>query len=360
MRVVFYKSVAAAVLLASLGVGWLWMGYQAFLRTPLNVPEQGAHFVVKAGATVTRIAEELEREGVLANPRYFIWMARWHGSADRIKTGEYLLRRGMTPGELLDDLVAGKVIQYSLTLVEGWTFRQVMDAVESNEFLDHSLQGLDDDAVMVRLGHPGEHPEGRFFPDTYHFPRGTTDVDFLKRAYRAMAEHLAREWEAREIGLPIKTPYQALILASIIEKETALPSERREIAGVFVRRLQKGMRLQTDPTVIYGLGSRFDGNLRRRDLETDTPYNTYRHRGLPPTPIAMPGLASLHAALHPDEGDALYFVARGDGSHQFSSTLEQHNRAVIKYQLGGHPHSFSSYNGDTPATSGAEAGRAAQ
>ena len=244
------------------------------------------------------------------------------------------MAEGLTPAALLDLLVSGKVIEYSLTLVEGWTFAQVLEATRSHPVL---VQSLAPDAgpgdVMTALGHPGEHPEGRYFPDTYQFPRGTTDLQVLARSYDRMAEVLAREWDARAEGLPITDPYEALTLASIVEKETGRAEERPAIAGVFVRRLEKGMLLQTDPTVIYGLGDAFDGNLRRRDLERDTPYNTYTRAGLTPTPICMPGRDAIHAVLHPADGDALYFVATGDGGHHFSATLSEHNRAVRRYQL---------------------------
>ncbi len=345
MRSILFKAVALLILAASLVGGWLMMDYRAFLHTPLAVEEGGARFVVKPGTNLSAVAHGLARQGLLDRPRYFVLHARLEGVADSIQAGEYAIAPGTTPSALLQDMVAGRVIQYSLTLVEGWTFRQVMDAVRNDPYLTHTLNGLDDAALMARLGHPDLHPEGRFFPDTYRFPRGTTDVAFLQRAFDAMHAHLAQEWAQRDEGLPLKTPYEALILASIVEKETALPRERRAIAGVFVRRLQKGMRLQTDPTVIYGLGAAFDGNLHRRDLRRDDPYNTYRHRGLPPTPIAMPGLDSLHAALHPAPGDALYFVSKGDGSHAFSATLEEHNRAVVKYQLNGRARPFSSSSG---------------
>jgi len=215
---------------------------------------------------------------------------------------------------------------------------QLLAALRQQDVIVQTLNGLDDDQIMSRLGYAGQQPEGLFMPDTYHFPRGTTDVAFLQRAYQALAARLAEEWERRDPALPYQTSYQALIMASIVEKETAIPEERPEIAGVFVRRLARGMRLQTDPTVIYGLGSRFDGNLRRRDLITDSPYNTYMHAGLPPTPIALPGLASIRAALHPAPGDAIYFVSRGDGSHEFSASLEAHNKAVRRYQIDIHRH----------------------
>jgi UPF0755 protein len=225
------------------------------------------------------------------------------------------------------------VISYSFTLVEGWTFQQVLEAVREQEALQGTFENLTAEAIMERLGHPGEHPEGRFLADTYHFPRGTTDLALLQRAYGAMQEFLQQEWDRRAADLPFKTPYEALILASIVEKETAVAEERPQIAGVFIRRLRKGMKLQTDPTVIYGMGERFDGNIRRRDLSENTPYNTYVHRGLTPTPISMPGRDAIRAVLHPADGKSLYFVAKGDGSHYFSATLQEHNKAVRKYQL---------------------------
>ena len=261
---------------------------------------------------------------------------------NKIKTGEYLFEQGTTPDQLLKQIVKGATIQYSATIVEGLNFREMMEALQQNEHLEHILKGQKPAAIMALIGKPGEHPEGRFLSDTYYFPRGTTDVEFLKRAYNAMEDLLNEEWSKRDPEVPLKSAYEALILASIIEKETAVPSERSAISGVFVRRLNKRMRLQTDPTVIYGIGPKFDGNLRRRDLLNDTPYNTYRRRGLPPTPIAMPGVDAIKAALHPADGDTLYFVARGDGSHEFSATLEQHNKAVIKYQLKGRKRAFSS------------------
>ncbi len=233
---------------------------------------------------------------------------------------------------MLDRIVAGRVIQYPLTIVEGWTFRQLRQALAAHPQLTQTLAGLSDAEIMARLGRPGAHPEGWFLPDTYHFPKGFTDEAFLRRALTAMEQRLTQVWERRAPDTPLNDPYQALVLASIIEKETGVAAERAEIAGVFARRLRLGMRLQTDPTVIYGLGEAFDGNLRRRDLEADTPYNTYTRPGLPPTPIALPGLAALEAAAQPAAGDALYFVADGQGGHVFSRTLEEHHRAVRRYQ----------------------------
>lgn len=322
------------VVLAGLaGGGWLRMEYRAFVENPVNLPNGRTYYTIPSGASPRWIAQDLAQRGVLPHPSHLVWYARWSGKGPNIKAGEYELVPGTTAPQLLDQFVAGKVVQHSLMLVEGWTFPQVLDAIDRYEALDHRLTGLPDGEIMARIGHPGEHPEGRFLPDTYRFPRGTTDIAFLQRAYIAMQRYLEKEWDGRADGLPFASPYEALILASIVEKETAVPAERFEIAGVFVRRLRLGMRLQTDPTVIYGMGAGFDGNLRRQDLVRDTPYNTYARSGLPPTPIAMPGAASIHAVLHPADGTALYFVARGDGSHHFSSTLEEHNGAVAKYQL---------------------------
>lgn len=329
-----FRLLGALLLLLSLVGGWFGFGYQSFVSAPLLVAEEGALIEVRPGASLTAVARQLESEGYISSARYFVWMARLSDTAHQIRAGEYRIDRSMTARQLLQAMVEGRVQLYALTLVEGWNFRQVMDAVRTSPYLMQTLAGLTDGEVMERLGYADEHPEGRFFPDTYHFPRGLSDVEFLRRAYRQMSDVLAYEWERRSEGLPLRTPDEALVLASIIEKETAVPSERGAIAGVFVRRLQKRMRLQTDPTVIYGMGLDFDGNLRRRDLVTDTPYNTYTRHGLPPTPIAMPGRDSIHAALHPAPGEALYFVARGDGSHHFSATLEEHNRAVRYYQLG--------------------------
>jgi UPF0755 protein len=319
---------------ATAAAAWLWHDYQGFLRTPLNLPPAGIEYSVARGTTLRDIATELAGRGLIREALYLRLLGRDRGDASRIKAGEYALSEGLTPAMLLDLLVSGQVIEYSLTLVEGWTFEQVLETLRSHPVI---VQTIDADAgpeaVMAAIGRPGEHPEGRFFPDTYLFPRGTTDVQVLGRAYEQMKHVLAEEWEARIDGLPIKTPYEALILASIVEKETGMAEERPAIAGVFIRRLHKGMLLQTDPTVIYGLGDTFDGNLRRRDLARDTAYNTYTRAGLTPTPICMPGREAIRAVLHPEDGDALYFVARGDGAHHFSSTLNEHNRAVRRYQL---------------------------
>jgi UPF0755 protein len=329
-----FKLLGALVLLGSLVAGWLLMSYQQFVDSPMTLAGGAtASLQVNPGSSVTAVARDLQRQGLIAEGRYFVWMTRLHGKAGRIQAGEYQIEAGMTPSQLLAKMVTGRVRQHSITLLEGWNFRQMMAEIAANPYLRHQLKGLTAEEIMARLGHEGEHPEGRFFPDTYHFPRGLTDVEFLQRAYRAMAQRLEQEWPMREAGLPLQGPYEALILASIVEKETGAPGERAEIAGVFIRRLHKGMRLQTDPTVIYGMGLDYDGNIRADDLKKDTPYNTYTRKGLPPTPIAMPSGEALHAVLHPDKGESLYFVSRGDGSHHFSASYEEHDCAVKKYQL---------------------------
>ncbi|HEX4872742.1 MAG TPA: endolytic transglycosylase MltG [Nevskiaceae bacterium] len=261
--------------------------------------------------------------------------ARYDGRASRVQAGEYQLSPGLTGEALIEQLVAGRVIQYSLQIIEGSTAAQMLAQVRAHPQLRQTLPAaLDGPELMQAIGSPIGHPEGQFFPDTYHFPGGTTDVAFLARAHQALRRQLDQAWARRQPALPYADAEQALVMASIVEKETGLASERATIAGVFVRRLRLGMLLQTDPTVIYGLGERFDGDLRRRDLLADTPYNTYTRRGLPPTPICLPGAAALQAAVQPADGESLYFVSRGDGSHVFSATLEEHNAAVRRYQLG--------------------------
>ncbi len=322
-----------SIFVASILVAWGWMEYDEFINTPLALPEEGMTYELKPGATIRSVAQELSDEEVLRKPVLLRLLARWSGQASRLKAGEYHLPSGITPPQLLEILTSARVVQHALTIIEGWTFKQLMAAVRRDEALTQTLQDTPDDQIMSRLGFETIHPEGRFYPDTYHFPRATTDVEFLQRAYRRMEQFLLEAWEQRDKDLPLNTPEEALILASIIEKETGIPEERSKIAGVFVRRLKKGMRLQTDPTVIYGMGEAYDGNIRRRDLAADTPYNTYVHAGLTPTPIAMPSGAAIEAALHPEPGKALYFVATGDGGHHFSATLEEHNDAVRRYQL---------------------------
>lgn len=329
----FGLSLLALTLVVGVTAFWFYQDYQRFLDTPLTPPEAEWRYTVQRGASVDRIAEELYREGVLSEPLYWRLHARLSGDARRIQAGEYRIGNTMTPLRLLDDMVAGRVAQYSLTVVEGWTFRQLLDALHAHPALTRTLEGLSDEDIMARLERPGEPPEGWFLPETYHFPRGTTDLAFLRRAHQAMRQALEAVWAERQAGLPFDEPYAALILASIIEKETGVASERREVAGVFVRRLRRGMLLQTDPTVIYGLGGAdFEGPLLRVHLRQDHPHNTYTRPGLPPTPIALPGRAALAAAVDPAPGDTLYFVADGEGGHVFSRTLEEHNRAVRAYR----------------------------
>lgn len=327
-----FRLLGLLVLGASFVVAWLIMDFQTFRDNPLRLPEEGGALIVEPGTHLKRIAGDLHRQGVVDKPLYLVLLGRYLGLDARIKAGEFRLAAGTTPAQLLEQLSSGQVLQHTLTLIEGETFRDMMRRVAANEVLRHTLEDTGTETVMNALGHPGDNPEGRFLPETYAFPRGTTDIEFLQRVWQAMEMYLQQAWDGRSENLPLKSPYEALILASIVEKETGVAGERAQIAGVFVRRLQKGMKLQTDPTVIYGMGESYDGDIRFRDLRTDTPYNTYTRFGLPPTPIAMPGKDAIHAALHPADGEALYFVARGDGSHQFSSTLAEHNRAVDQYQ----------------------------
>ncbi|MBK1645304.1 aminodeoxychorismate lyase [Thiocapsa imhoffii] len=312
----------------------LWLDYATFRDEPVMLPEPSMIFEIPRGTSLRTVARRLSEEGILKHPYYFIALAYERGEQSRIKAGEFELVAGMTPADVLARITSGQVVQYGVTLVEGWTFRQALAAIEEQPRFVGSLVDRSDADLMAELGHPGEHPEGRLFPDTYVFPRQTPRFQVLRRAFERMEQVLAEEWAGRQDDLPIKTPYEALILASIIEKETGAPHERAEIAGVFVRRLRQGMRLQTDPTVIYGMGDRYEGRIRRADLREATPYNTYVISGLPPTPIALPGRAAIHAALNPEDGTTLYFVSRGDGTHVFSETLAEHNRAVRRYILG--------------------------
>ena len=302
-------------------------------QQPLAVPEDGLVLAVAQGESLRAVANRLHGEGVLAHPNLLIAYGRWTGIDQQIKHGEYLLVDPLDAKMLLELLRSGKVIQYQVTIPEGVTLAQTLDILAAQTDLEHVLEGPADERIQALIA-PFTHPEGLFFPDTYHYARNTTDLDLLRRANQKMLSVLDEEWQGRAEELPYETPYQALIMASIIERETGLPEEREEIAGVFVRRISRGMRLQTDPTVIYGIGPEFDGNLRRAHLkDEDNAYNTYRIDGLPPTPIALPGRAAIHAALHPAEGTTLFFVARGDGGHVFSTTLREHEAAVRKYQL---------------------------
>ena len=313
-----------------------WQDWSRFRDAPLAIPAEGITLDIPRGTGFKRIVAMLQERQLSAAPAiYWRGLAERMGVTGRLHAGEYVLAQGLTPQRLLDMLARGEVRQHHFTLVEGWTFRQLREALDRTDGLLHATQGLDDAAVMQRIGHPEEHPEGRFLPETYAFIKGDSDLDILRHAWQAMDQFLDTAWPQRDADLPLETPQQALVLASIVEKETGRADERPRIAGVFVRRLKIGMPLATDPTIIYGLGDAFDGNLRRRDLREDGPYNTYLRAGLPPTPIAMPGRAAITAALHPAEGRELYFVARGDGSggHVFSASLTEHNRAVACHQL---------------------------
>tara|TARA_R110002072_G_scaffold121598_3_gene255508 strand:+ start:9992 stop:11023 length:1032 start_codon:yes stop_codon:yes gene_type:complete len=300
---------------------------------PLQIPEAGFTLVVGEGDSLSKAVDTLHSAGVLAYPRLVILYGRWTGLDQQIKRGEYLLPQNSTARSVLSMLHRGDVVQYQVTLPEGITLAAALDILAGQEQLQSELSSPDDPKILEMI-RPETHPEGLFFPDTYRYARGDSDTSILQRAHTAMLSVLEEEWQQREPSVVYESPYEALIMASIIERETGLPEEREQISGVFSRRLAKGMLLQTDPTVIYGLGSEFDGNLRRSHLkEEENLYNTYRIPGLPPTPIALPGRAAIRAALNPDTGTALYFVARGDGGHVFSDTLNEHNRAVREYQL---------------------------
>lgn len=344
MRTRRIRPAIGLLVLSAMAAVYLFWSWNHSLQPGIEI------YAVKPGMTLRAFARELSSRGVLPESHSFVWLAYLTGHQRDLKSGEYRFRNGMTARELLEQIVAGRVVEYPVVLVEGWTFRQFLDAIGEAPKLTHTLTGLSPRAIMERLGHKGEHPEGRFFPDTYYYSSGQTELVILANAYDKMQKLLQQEWEKRDNNLPFKDPYEALILASIVEKETGRADERRLIAGAFVNRLRHGMRLQTDPTVIYGMGESFDGNLRLKDLRRDTPYNTYTRTGLPPTPVAMPGKESLQAVMHPVINGALYFVSRGDGSHEFSATLEEHNKAVIKYQMKGKPRTSAASDKTSTAT----------
>ena len=321
-------------LLATGAAGGFWLSHtqRDAMERPLRTGAETFVYTVPRGATISHVARDLREAGLIESALRLELQARWNGAASRIKAGEYALEPGLTPAGLLDLLVAGTVIQHPFTIVEGWTFRELRRRIAESEVLVHTLEGLSGEEVMARLGLAGTHPEGRFFPETYHFPAGTRDVRLLRRAFDAMSAYLESAWARRAADLPLSSPDEVLVLASIVEKETGAAEERARIAGVFMSRLRRGMRLETDPTVIYGLGDEFDGDLRRADLRRDTPYNTYTRKGLPPTPIALAGAAAIDAVVAPTEDGSLYFVAKGDGRHVFSTTYDAHREAVRRYQ----------------------------
>jgi UPF0755 protein len=331
----WHKRKATRYVGAALALFLLACGTYVYWFTVARLEPEARIYVVAPGTSLKGFTRQLYREGLLPDSRTLVWVAYFKGHSRDLKAGEYRFRKGITALELLDQVMAGRVVEYPLTIVEGWSFKQVLEALAAAPKLTHGLQGLKAGQIMAMLGYPSLHPEGRFYPDTYYYSAGMSDLLILQRAFQKMETVLDEEWANRDRDLAVKTRDEALILASIVEKETGKPAERPQIAGVFLRRLRMGMKLQTDPTVIYGLGDRYHGNLTLAHLRQYTPYNTYVIKGLPPTPIAMVGRAAIDAVLHPDNTSALYFVSRGDGSHEFSETLVQHNQAVVKYQLKG-------------------------
>lgn len=330
-----WRGLVLLVLLAVAGaLVWAWSDFSRFSVAPLHVSGQGERVEIARGTGFKQIIAQLRERGLTrASPLYWRALAEQMGVAGRMHAGEYAIDPGMTPRTLLANLASGHVLQRDFTIVDGWTFAELRAALDKADKLRHDTRDMDNAAIMQKLGAPGEAAEGRFLPETYAYVNGDSDLDILKRAYVDMHKTLDALWPQRDKDLPLATPYDALILASIVEKETGRADERKRIAGVFVRRLQLHMLLQTDPSVIYGMGASYAGNIHRSDLTTDTPYNTYTRPGLPPTPIALPGKPAIEAALHPAPGNDLYFVAKGDGTHVFAASLAEHNRNVACYQL---------------------------
>lgn len=327
MKRLFFRLCALVLMVAVLTAG----GLAWFAQSPVGLRQSPLDFTIEPGSSMRQVARQMVDSGIDVEPFLLVTLSRLTRQANAIKAGSYEIERGVTPRQLLDKLSRGDTTQGDVALIEGWSFRQFRAALDRHPDLRHDSAGLSDAEVLERIGASARHPEGLFFPDTYLFARQSSDLDVLRRAYRNQQRVLQREWEKRAEGLPYKDPYEALIMASIVEKETGLAADRPLVASVFVNRLRAGMLLQTDPTVIYGLGTAFDGNLRKRDLLADSAYNTYLRLGLPPTPISMPGVAAMRAALNPQSTDYLYFVARGDGSSAFSRSLDEHNRAVARY-----------------------------
>ncbi len=326
--------IVALLLIAAGAAAYFYIDYTQFTDAALTPLAETTNIDVPLGTALPGVVHLIDEANIRTGQSlYWRILARQMNVGGKLKAGEYALDPGITPRMLLQKMAAGDVIQHHFTIVDGWTFAQIRAAFAADAGIKSTLSKLDDAAVMRELGKPDVPPEGWFMPETYSYVKGMSDMDVLKHAHAAMEKQLDERWSARVPNPSLTSPYQALILASIVEKETAKSEERPQIASVFLHRLQLGMKLQTDPTVIYGLGAAYDGKIHRRDLDTDTPFNTYTRVGLPPTPIAMPGIAALDAVLHPADTDALYFVARGDGSHEFSPSLEAHNRAVSKFQL---------------------------
>lgn len=339
--------VCVAVLVVTGSGLWVWQGLQT-LEQPVAL-EEPVLFSVPSGTGYGRIASKLESEGLASDTLWLKIHGRLFPEQTRVKAGDYEFTAGMSTLDMIAMMVAGATKHWQIQFIEGWTFKDMRRALAANERLEKVTTGWSDERIMETMGAVGEHPEGRFFPDTYLFTSRESDLDLLHRAFDRMEEVLAAEWEARAEDLPYDSPHEALIMASIVERETGAAHEREQVAGVFVRRLEKGMRLQTDPTVIYGMGDQYEGRITRKDLRTRTDYNTYRIDGLPPTPIALPGREAINAALHPADGDALYFVARGDGTHKFSRTLQEHQQAVREFQLNRRSDYRSSPAPTTPA-----------
>lgn len=327
----FIKAFKISLLCGGLALAWLIY----FANSGIQLKTNTESFDIEAGSRFRSVTHQLVQQNIIQDPISFEVIARMLGIASDVKAGIYEVKSGITPLELLDMLTSGSSNQASITFIEGWTFAQMRNELNASEKVKHMTMSETDQQILKEIGATETMPEGLFFPDTYFFSPNTSDRDILKRAYSTMQSKVKTAWATKENGLPYSTPYEALVMASIVEKETGRAVERPQIAGVFINRLKIGMRLQTDPTVIYGLGEHFEGNLHKQDLLSDTIYNTYTRDGLPPTPIAMPGLGAINASLHPAQTKALYFVGKGDGTHYFSTSLKEHNNAVVKYQLGG-------------------------
>ena len=335
MKYFLWRLFLTLFLVVSLGGGALYWLYYHSLHYPINIQGNQLNYTVQHGATINEVAQDLVEQGVFNYPIAVTWVlkARYQKKAHLLKAGEYAIPIGATPDQLLQLFIKGIGIQHTIRFYEGWSFQQMLDEIAKHPKIKHTLKGMDHKQIMQYLGYPDLHPEGRFYPDTYFFARDTTDSSLLLHAYQMMVQKLTEAWSQRAENLEINNAYEALILASIIEKETGAAEEYAEISGVFSRRLHKNMRLQTDPSVIYGMGDKYKGNIRKSDLRRDTPYNTYVHKGLTPTPIALPGWQALYAATHPNTGKSLYFVSKGNGRHYFSNDLKTHNCAVLRYQL---------------------------
>ncbi len=327
------RKLSALIIAISIAITLLSIYFKDYVNKPLSNLEEEVQITITSGMSFKEVSQQLSEKGLIKELLPWEIYGRLSGTTSDIKTGEYALSTNLTPLQLLRKLTKGETIQFALTVIEGWTFKQLWDAVKQHEKITHTVNTPEE--LLDKLDFDNRHPEGWFYPDTYHFPAGTTDVEFFKRAFQHMQKILDEEWPKRQEDIPLNSPEEALTLASIIEKETSVEDERTMVAAVFTSRLKRGMRLQTDPTVIYGIGESYDGNIRRQDLKADTPYNTYVHKGLPPTPIALPSRASIVAALSPADTEVLYFVSKGDGTHHFSTTYEEHREAVIKYQLDG-------------------------